>query len=77
LAIFAFLWNRRNHVKVVGSLFFTYLILAGIERFVIEFIRTNDHYLLDLTGSQLISVIMIIIGSTALIRPFSTPTSNT
>lgn len=77
LAIFAFLWNRRNHVKVVGSLFFTYLILAGIERFVIEFIRTNEHYLLDLTGSQLISVIMIIIGSTALIRPFSTPTSNT
>ena len=28
LAIFAFLWNKRTHVKVAGSLFFTYLILA-------------------------------------------------
>ena len=76
-AIFAYLWNKRTHVKVVGSLFFTYLILAGIERFVIEFIRTNDRYLFGLTGSQLISFAMIIIGTTALIRPFSLPKSNT
>ncbi len=76
-AIFAYLWNKRMHVKVVGSLFFTYLILAGIERFVIEFIRTNDRYLFGLTGSQLISFAMIIIGTTALIRPFSLPKSNT
>lgn len=75
--IFAYLWNKRTHVKVVGSLFFTYLILAGIERFVIEFIRTNDRYLFDLTGSQLISIAMIIIGTTALIRPFSPANSDT
>jgi len=77
LAIFAFLWNRRNHVKVVGSLFFTYLILAGLERFFIEFIRTNDHYLFDLTGSQLISIIMIIIGTIGLFRHVSSPETST
>jgi phosphatidylglycerol:prolipoprotein diacylglycerol transferase len=76
-AIFAYLWNKRTHVKVVGSLFFTYLILAGIERFVIEFIRTNDRHLLGFTGSQLISIVMIIIGVAALVRPFSPPVSKT
>jgi len=70
IAIFAFLWHRRNHVKVAGSLFFTYLILAGIERFLVEFIRTNEKYLFDIfSGSQIISVIMILIGSYFLLSP--------
>jgi prolipoprotein diacylglyceryltransferase len=77
LAIFAFLWNKRTHVKVAGSLFFTYLILAGLERFFIEFIRTNDHYLFNLTGSQLISIIMIIIGTIGFFRHVSTPETST
>ncbi len=77
LAIFAFLWKKRIHVKVVGSLFFTYLVLAGLERFFIEFIRTNDHYLFDLTGSQLISLIMIIIGTVGLFNPVSPPEKTT
>jgi len=77
LAIFAYLWNKRTHVNVAGSLFFTYLILAGLERFFIEFIRTNDHYLFDLTGSQLISIIMIIIGTIGLFRHVSTPETST
>ncbi len=72
-AIFAFLWNRRTKIKVSGSLFFTYFILAGIERFSIEFIRTNDHYMFDLTGAQLISITMIIIGTVGLLRPVSKP----
>ncbi len=73
LAIFAFLWNRRTKIKVFGSLFFTYLILAGVERFSIEFIRTNDHYMFNLTGAQLISILMIIIGTVGLLRPVSKP----
>ena len=55
-----------------GSLFLTYLVLAGIERFMIEFIRTNDKYLLGvLSGAQVISVIMISIGLYFLIYPLS------
>ena len=70
VAIFYFLWSRRNNVKIAGSLFFLYLILAGIERFAIEFIRTNEKYLFEIfSGSQIISLIMIIIGSYFLINP--------
>ena len=73
LAIFAFLWKKRTSVKVAGSLFFTYLILAGLERFCIEFIRTNEHYLIGLTGSQVISLVMILIGSVGLFKPITSP----
>ena len=70
VAIFYFLWSRRNNVKIAGSLFFLYLILAGVERFAIEFIRTNEKYLFEIfSGSQIISMIMIIIGSYFLINP--------
>ena len=63
LLIFAFLWNKRTKIKFDGQLFFTYLILAGLERFFIEFIRTNEKYAFDvLTGSQVISLIMILFG---------------
>ena len=55
-----------------GSLFLTYLVLAGVERFMIEFIRTNDKYLFGvLSGAQVISVIMISIGLYFLIYPLS------
>jgi prolipoprotein diacylglyceryltransferase len=40
-----------------------YFILAGIERFSIEFIRLNDRLLFGLTEAQLISVLLIIIGT--------------
>ena len=34
-----------------------YLILAGFERFFVEFIRTNEKYFLDiLSGAQIISL---------------------
>jgi phosphatidylglycerol:prolipoprotein diacylglycerol transferase len=78
LIIFYFLWNKRNDVKIAGSLFFTYLILAGLERFLIEFIRTNDKYLFNIfSGSQVISVIMIIIGTYFLLNPVSIDEKNT
>ena len=37
--IFIFLWNKREDITTQGSLFFIYLIIAGMERFFIEFIR--------------------------------------
>jgi len=73
MAIFAFLWNRRTKINVYGSLFFTYLILAGIERFTIEFIRTNSHFIFNLTGAQIISICMVTIGTIGLMRPVSQP----
>lgn len=70
LGIFSFLWSRRKNVQVTGNLFFTYLILAGIERFMIEFIRINEKYFFgEFSGAQIISVIMICIGTYFLLYP--------
>ncbi|MBE77032.1 MAG: prolipoprotein diacylglyceryl transferase [Candidatus Marinimicrobia bacterium] len=69
---FIILWKFRTQIKVPGSLFFIYLTLAGIERFFIEFIRTNEKYLFDIfSGAQIISIIMICIGSYFLLWPIS------
>jgi len=71
--IFYFLYKRRKKVLVVGSLFFTYLIFAGSERFLIEFLRVNTKYFFELSASQLISLIMIFIGGWFLSYPLSQP----
>ena len=60
--IFGYLWSRRKKISFDGQLFFIYLTLAGLERFFIEFIRTNIKYIAGLTGSQVISIFMICIG---------------
>lgn len=62
LILFIYLWKKRTKIQVTGQLFFIYLIMAGTERFLIEFIRTNPKYLLGLSGAQLITIIMIGIG---------------
>ncbi len=71
--IFYFLYKKRKSVTVAGSLFFTYLIFAGSERFFIEFLRVNTRYLFGLSGSQIISLGMIAIGSWFLTHPVSAP----
>ena len=76
--IFFFLWKKRTEDGVQGSLFFLYLILAGIERFFIEFIRTNEKYFLDIfSGAQIISVTMICIGLYFLLYPLPESVSET
>ena len=72
-SIFYYLYQKRSKVVIVGSLFFTYLIFAGAERFFIEFLRVNSKYLFGLSGSQLISLIMILIGAWFLTHPVSQP----
>lgn len=68
LVIFAILWKFRARTKPDGMLFFVYLVVAGLERFFIEFIRTNQTYLLGLTGAQIISLCIITIGAFFIIR---------
>ncbi len=63
--VFLFLWSIRKKVKVPGTLFSLYLILAGIERFFVEFIRITNRYNIfgiHITQAQLISIFMIISG---------------
>jgi phosphatidylglycerol---prolipoprotein diacylglyceryl transferase len=65
LVAFAILWRVRKQAHTPGWLFGVYLLLAGIERFLIEFIRVNSTYSLfglDVTQAQLISTGCMIAG---------------
>jgi phosphatidylglycerol:prolipoprotein diacylglycerol transferase len=63
LVIFALLlWVIQPHVKRDGVMFFIYLILAGVERFLVEFVRTNPAVALGLTQQQWISIALFILG---------------
>ena len=55
------LWRLRTRFRP-GLLFALYLVLAGAERFLIEFVRRNDDVALGLTQAQLWSVAMVVAG---------------
>lgn len=64
LVVFAVLWSLRKRGRPVGWLFGLYLVLAGIERFLVEFLRAkDDRFLGPFTLAQLTSVIVVIIGA--------------
>jgi phosphatidylglycerol:prolipoprotein diacylglycerol transferase len=56
------LWRLRHRWRP-GTLFGLYLILAGAERFLVEFLRRNPDELLGLTQPQLLSVVMMAGGA--------------
>jgi len=58
-----FLWRRRTSSKPNGKLFMMYLVLAGLERFVIEFMRINPRIAFGLSEAQLIAVVLVAAGS--------------
>ncbi len=55
------LWRLRDRLTG-GLLFALYLVLAGTERLLVEFIRRNEDVALGLTQAQLISIGMILAG---------------
>jgi phosphatidylglycerol---prolipoprotein diacylglyceryl transferase len=56
------LWQLRDRFRP-GVLFAIYLLYAGTERFLVEFIRRNHHVALGLTAAQLESLGMMAIGA--------------
>lgn len=63
LLMFAILWRLRDHAHAEGWLFGVYCVLAGAERFAIEFLRAKDDRLVaGLTYAQLISVVFLLVG---------------
>jgi phosphatidylglycerol---prolipoprotein diacylglyceryl transferase len=60
------LWRWRDRFRP-GVLFAFYLVFAGIERFLVEFLRRNSHVLGDLTAAQLESLGLLVIGLTVLL----------
>lgn len=67
VAIFALLWKLRKTPREAGWLFGIYLIFAGIERLLVEFIRLNPLYA-GLSQAQWISIGMIIAGSFMVVK---------
>jgi phosphatidylglycerol:prolipoprotein diacylglycerol transferase len=55
------LWQLRDRYRA-GVLFAIYLVYAGAERFLVEFIRRNHDVALGLTAAQLESLAMILVG---------------
>ncbi len=60
--LFWILWRARKRITPNGKLFMGYLVLAGAERFTIEFIRINPRIMFGLTEAQLVAVVLIVIG---------------
>ena len=60
------LWQLRDRFRP-GALFALYLVLAGLERLLVEIIRRNDSVVAGLTLPQLVSVAMIAGGGAWLV----------
>ena len=60
------LWHLRDRFRP-GVLFALYLVLAGLERFLVEFIRRNHEVVAGLTAAQLESLALLVVGGTWLV----------
>ena len=72
LAIAAFLWHMGTKAlrgpKAKGEIFANYLILTGVARFLIEFIRINPRSFFGLSNAQAASAASILLGALLLWR---------
>jgi phosphatidylglycerol:prolipoprotein diacylglycerol transferase len=63
--MFLVLWRFRTHRHAAGWLFGAYCVLAGIERFIVEFMRAKDDrfsMFLGFSTAQMIALAIMIIG---------------
>lgn len=69
--LFLILWKIRHSIKLPGMLFGIYLIMNGMERFLIELIRVNTKYHVGgiyFTQAELISLVLTLVGIGMIIR---------
>ena len=63
--LFGILWALRKKIKAPGVMFSIYLIMNGVERFLVELIRVNTTYSIfgfHPTQAELISAIFVLVG---------------
>lgn len=60
------LWRLRGRFAA-GVLFSLYLLIAGTERFLIEFIRRNEEVAAGLTLAQIISIALVAAGTAGIV----------
>ena len=67
--IFFVLWRLRRHDRAKGWLFMLWLVLAGLERFAVEFLRAkDDRFIGVLTLAQVISLCVVAVGIVGMVR---------
>ena len=65
IVVFGIIWALRKRIKPVGMIFFIYLALIAIERFIIEKIRVNvvhDVMGMQLTQAEIISILLFCVS---------------
>lgn len=61
--VFTLLWRLRRHGHATGWLFGLYLVCAGAERFLVEFVRAkDDRFIGSFTVAQAASVALVLLG---------------
>ncbi len=64
MVMFAILWRIRDHKHAVGWLFGAYCVLAGLERFIVEFFRAKDDRFFGMfTMAQMIAIGFMLLGA--------------
>jgi len=65
--LFLFIWRKRKTAKFDGELFFIYIIGFAINRFIVEFFRTNPQGLGPLSIAHVLSLVIVALGIIVLI----------
>jgi phosphatidylglycerol:prolipoprotein diacylglycerol transferase len=63
--MFVILWRIRDHKHAEGWLFGVWCVLAGVERFIVEFFRAKDDRLswtMGLSLAQVVAIGVMIVG---------------
>lgn len=62
LVMFMILWRNRRHLHRSGWLFGFYCVLAGIERFIVEFFRAKSDMVGPVTSAQVVAIGVTLVG---------------
>lgn len=62
LLIASILWKRGSKPHTTGSILGLYLVLSGLARFLVEFLRRNPHVLWGMSNAQLASIGSMVAG---------------
>lgn len=63
LVVFWVLWRLRDRITAPWALFGLYAVLAGLERFLVEFLRRNAETVGGLTTAQVVSAGLVLLGA--------------
>lgn len=63
MALCAYLWVRGRRNLRLGQLTGEYLVLSGIGRFLVEFVRRNERLYFDMSNAQVAALGTVVVGA--------------